>query len=131
MKPVRHRLNLVRYRVEFWIFRAISWVVVVLPERAALGLSSSLGWFVGVVLRVRRVDTDRHLHIAFPERDSGWRRRVARGSYIHLAREAAMTLRLSRMAPEDIVRRTEMEAARRRRQQSLTKDCTLEDWASA
>ena len=83
--------------------------MVVLPERAALGLSSSLGWFVGVVLRVRRVDTDQHLQIAFPEHDSGWWRRVARGSYMHLAREAAMTLRLSRMAPEDIVRRTEME----------------------
>ena len=83
--------------------------MVVLPERAALGLSSSLGWFVGVVLRVRRVDTDQHLQIAFPEHGSGWRRQVARGSYMHLAREAAMTLRLSRMTPEDIVRRTEME----------------------
>ena len=47
--------------------------------------------------------------MAFPERDSDWRRRVARGSYMHLAREAAMTLRLSRMAPEEIVRRTEVE----------------------
>ena len=109
MKPARHGLNPIRYRIEFWIFRALSWVVVVLPERAALGLSSLLGWFVGVVLRVRRVDTDRHLHIAFPERDAAWRRRVARSSYMHLAREAAMTLRLSRMAPEDIVRRTEMQ----------------------
>jgi len=109
LNPVRSRLNPVRYRIEFWLFRALSWVVVVLPERAALGLSSSLGWFVGVVLRVRRVDTDQHLQIAFPEHDSGWRCRVARGSYMHLAREAAMTLRLSRMDPEDIVRRTEME----------------------
>ena len=98
-----------RYRIEFWIVRAISWVVVMLPERAVLGLASLLGWFVGVVLRVRRVDTDQHLEIAFPERESGWRHRIARGSYMHLAREAAMTLRLSRMAPEEIVRRTEVE----------------------
>ena len=57
---------------------------------------------------VRRVDTERHLQIAFPERDSVWRRRVARSSYMHLAREAAMTVRLSRMPPGEIVRRTEV-----------------------
>ena len=83
-------------------------MVAVLPERAALVLCSILGWFVGVVLRVRRVDTDQHLLIAFPERDSAWRRRAARGSYIHFAREAAMTIRLSWMRPEEIVRRTEV-----------------------
>ena len=98
----------VRYRIEFWIFRALSWIVAVLPERAALVLCGTLGWFVGVVLRVRRVDTDQHLLIAFPERDSAWRRRAARGSYIHFAREAAMTIRLSWMRPEEIVRRTEV-----------------------
>ena len=98
----------VRYRIEFWIFQALSWMVAVLPERAALVLCSILGWFVGVVLRVRRVDTDQHLLIAFPERDSAWRRRAARGSYIHFAREAAMTIRLSWMRPEEIVRRTEV-----------------------
>ena len=98
----------IRYRIEFWIFRTLSWIVSVLPERAALGLCSVLGWFVGVVLRVRRVDTDWHLQIAFPERDSAWRRRAARGSYIHLAREAAMTIRLFRMHEEEILRRTEV-----------------------
>ena len=98
----------IRYRVEFWIFRALSWIVSVLPERAALGLSSVLGWCVGVVLRVRRADTDQHLQIAFPERDPVWRRQMSRGSYMHFAREAAMTMRLSRMRPEEIVRRTEV-----------------------
>ncbi len=98
-----------RYRIEFWILRAFSWIVAVLPEWAALGSCSVFGWVLGVVLRVRRVDTDRHLRIAFPERDPAWRRRVARSSYIHFAREAAMTIRLSRMAPEEIVRRTEVE----------------------
>ena len=101
-------MNTVRYRIEFWVFRALSWIVVVLPERVALGLCSLLGWFVGVVVGVRRVDTHQHLQIAFPERDPAWRRRVARGSYMHLAREGAMTIRLYRMLPEEIVRRTEV-----------------------
>ena len=59
---------MVRYQIEFWIFRALSWILVVLPERAARALGSVVGWVVGVVLRVRRVDTERHLEIAFPER---------------------------------------------------------------
>ena len=101
-------VSTVRCQIEFWIFRALSWILVVLPERAARALCSVVGWVVGVVLRVRRVDTERHLQIAFPERNSAWRRRVARSSYMHLAREAAMTARLSRMPPEEIVRRTEV-----------------------
>ena len=101
-------MTTVRYRIEFWIFRTLSWIVVALPERAALGLCSLLGWFVGVVMGVRRVDTHQHLQIAFPERDPAWRRRVARGSYMHLAREGAMTIRLYRMLSEEIVRRTEV-----------------------
>ncbi len=98
-----------QYRIEFWVLRAFSWIITLLPERAATGLPAALGWLLGVVLRVRRSDTDRHLRIAFPERASSWRRRVARGSYMHFAREAAMTMRLARMEPEEVVRRTEVE----------------------
>jgi KDO2-lipid IV(A) lauroyltransferase len=101
-------VSTVRYRIEFWVFRALSWVLVVLPERVALGLCSLLGWFVGAVIGVRRVDTEHHLQIAFPERDAAWRRRVASGSYMHFAREAAMTIRFTRMSPEEIVSRTEV-----------------------
>ena len=107
-QPAVQRPPTLRNRIEFWIFRALSWIVVVLPERAALGLCSALGWVAGVVLRVRRSDTDQHLLIAFPERDSAWRRGAARGSYMHLGREAAMTLRFARMRPEEIVRRTDV-----------------------
>ena len=84
-------------------------MIVVLPERVALTLCATLGWLGGVVFRIRRADVDRHLAMAFPERDSVWRRRIARDSYRHLAREAAMTFRLSRMDPEEVVRRTVME----------------------
>ena len=101
-------MNTVRYRIEFWIFGALSWIVVALPERAVMALCGLAGWLVGAVFRIRRGDTDRHLQIAFPERTSAWRRRVARGSYVHFAREAAMTTRLSRMNSDEIVRRTEM-----------------------
>ena len=98
-----------RYRLEFIAFRVFAWMIEVLPERLALGMCAGMGWLGGVVLRIRRADVDRHLAQAFPERDSTWRGRVARDSYRHFAREAAMTFRLSRMDPRDVVRRTEME----------------------
>ena len=106
--PADERRATVRHRLEFWMFRAFSWSVVRLPERAASALGDVLGWILGGVLRVRRVDTDRHLRSAFPDRDSAWRGRVARGSYRHFAREAVMTIRFSRMGPDEIVRRTEV-----------------------
>jgi KDO2-lipid IV(A) lauroyltransferase len=105
-EPVGERRATVRHRMEFWIFRTLSWSVVRLPERAALVLGDVLGWILGVVFRVRRVDTDRHLRIAFHDRDSAWRRRVARGSYRHFAREAVMTIRFPSMGKGEILRRT-------------------------
>lgn len=100
---------LFRYRLEFLAFRVLAWMIGVLPERAALGMCATLGWLGGVVFRVRRSDVDRHLALAFPEQDSAWRARIARDSYRHLAREAAMTFRLSRMDPREVVDRTDME----------------------
>ncbi len=98
-----------RHRLEFALFRVLGGTIVTLPERAALGLCSTLGWVAGVVLRIRRADVDRHLEMAFPERDPAWRGRVARASYRHFAREAATTLRLSRLDRGEVVRRTHTE----------------------
>lgn len=98
-----------RHRLEYVAYRSVAGVLGVLPERVALSLCGLMGWAAGVLLRIRRADVDRHLALAFPERDRAWRDRVARASYRHLAREAAMTLRLSRMDAEEVVRRTTME----------------------
>ena len=98
-----------RYRLEYLAFRVLAGMIGAFPERLALGVCATLGWLGGVVFRIRRADVDRHLALAFPERDPAWRRRVARDSYRHFAREAAMTFRLSRMNPQEVVERTDME----------------------
>ncbi len=98
-----------RHRLEFALFRVLCGMIVGLPERAALGMCSILGWLAGVVLRIRRRDVDRHLEIAFPDRDPEWRRRVARKSYRHFTREAAITVRLARLDPGEVMRRTRTE----------------------
>jgi len=97
-----------RHALEFGLFRLFTTVVVTLPERAALALGAGLGRLGGSVLRIRRSDVDRHLEMAFPEMGGAWRRRVARSSYVHLAREAVSTFRVCARGPEEVVARTTM-----------------------
>jgi KDO2-lipid IV(A) lauroyltransferase len=61
------------------------------------------------VLRIRRSVVDANLRLAFPDRTEAWRRRVARGSYVHLGREAAAMFRLSATDPGTLVARTDAE----------------------
>ena len=98
-----------RHHLEFLAFRFVSFVIVLLPERLALSLCGLLGWLGGVAFRIRRADVDRHLSMAFPGSEPAWRSRVARRSYRHLAREAAMALRLASMESDEAVRRTDIE----------------------
>jgi len=95
-----------KHYVEFGALRLALALVGVLPERVAISLSGLLGSLAGDVLRIRRTDVDRHLETAFPEATREWRRRVARASYRHLAREAVATFRLSSSTPEDVLQRT-------------------------
>jgi KDO2-lipid IV(A) lauroyltransferase len=77
----------------------------VVPEGSAVRAGAIAGWLAGVVLRVRRRDVDRHLALAFPDGSSAWRGRVARGSYVHLGREAAVLVRMPRWTPEHLIER--------------------------
>ena len=79
-KPVRHRL-------EYGVFNLVTALFFVVPERGAVALAALLGWLAGTVLRIRRRVVDAHLALAFPDRPRTWRDRVARASYVHLARE--------------------------------------------
>lgn len=98
----RHRVEYVAYRVTRAVFGA-------LPEGVALRLAAGLGWIAGVVVRIRRHDVDAHLAIAFPDRDSAWRRSVARRSYAHLGREAALLFRTLRWSDDEIASRVELK----------------------
>lgn len=95
--------------LEYALFRTVAGALALLPEAAALALGAGGGWFAGSVLRVRRQDVDRNLAWAFPERDSQWRRRMARASYAHLGREAVSTFRISARGPAEVMARTTME----------------------
>jgi Kdo2-lipid IVA lauroyltransferase/acyltransferase len=67
------------------------------------GVLGKLGYFP---LRFRRGLVERHLGLAFPERDAAWISRTARAAYAHLGREAIATIRLARMTRDDVLART-------------------------
>lgn len=94
-----------RHRVEYAAYRLTRWIWWAVPEGWAVRAGAIAGWLAGVVLRVRRRDVDRHLALAFPDESSEWRGRVARGSYVHLGREAAVLVRMPRWSPEHLIER--------------------------
>lgn len=95
--------------MEYLAYRTGAGLLRLAPERLALLFGEVLGWVAGVVLRIRWRTVREHLRRSFPEKDEGWRRRVARASYRHLGREAVATLRLSRTGPREVRERTRVE----------------------
>ena len=94
------------HRSEDLAFRLVTGLWSLLPEVVALWVGAAMGVFVGSVLRIRREDVDRHLGWAFPDQPGEWRRRVARGSYAHLGREAVVMFRGGGWPAERVLERT-------------------------
>jgi KDO2-lipid IV(A) lauroyltransferase len=97
------------HRLQYGAFRALRWLLTALPAPAALGLGDLLGWFAAVVLRFRRGVVDENLRQAFPDRDRGWRNRVARASYRHLVRESIATFRMIGVSAQELLASVSME----------------------
>jgi len=98
-----------KHRLEYAAYRVLRAVLTTIPEGTAVRAGALLGLFVGSVLRIRRGDVDRHLALAFPERDRRWRARTARRSYMHLGREAVMLFRMAGWSDEEMRARTRTE----------------------
>lgn len=95
--------------LEFALFTVVKWKLRYLPERVALWGGGAMGWFIGRILGVRWDTVEGNLGIAFGDESSAWRERVAVASYRHLGTEAVAVLRMSWMAPEEIIARTRIE----------------------
>lgn len=81
----------------------------ILGARLSGWLAAALGRLVYRPLGIRRGVVEEQLRRAFPDRDEGWRRDVARASYEHLGREGMMLLRLSRLGPDDVIAVTDVD----------------------
>lgn len=94
-----------KHRLEYLAFRITRRKWAWLPEVVAVRFAALTGLIAGSVLRIRRRDVDRHLELAFPDRPRAWRNRVARGSYAHLGREAAILFRMGEWSGEQLLER--------------------------
>lgn len=99
----------VQFRLEYWLVRAARSLDRLLGPRRSAALASALGRFVYRRLRIRADVVEDQLRAAFPDRDESWIRATAEGAYEHLAREAMMLIRLSRLGREAVVEATEFE----------------------
>jgi KDO2-lipid IV(A) lauroyltransferase len=95
----------VAHRVEYGLARTLESAVSALPEGAADAVGRRIGRMVHRLGIRRKVVLD-NLRLAFPDRPEAWIEATALAAYEHLGRESAAILRLSKLSPEAIVRRT-------------------------
>ncbi|MGD2124156.1 MAG: hypothetical protein PVJ76_20570, partial [Gemmatimonadota bacterium] len=97
-----------RHWIEYAGYRLVAGILSLLPEGVALGVGGALGWAAGVLVRIRWRTVMEHLRQAFPDKDEGWRRRVARASFRHVGRQFVATFRLGRMGSAEVRERTDV-----------------------
>jgi KDO2-lipid IV(A) lauroyltransferase len=105
-KPVKHTLA---HRLEYALARTLETAVSALPERMADRLGGGVGHLVHAPLKIRRATVESNLRLAFPDAAEDWIQATADAAYVHLGREAAAILRLSKLDPSAIVERTETD----------------------
>ena len=94
------------HRAQQVLFESTVRLAQVLGDTGSSALGASLGKLGYFPLRFRRTLVEKHLRLAFPERDEAWIRSTARAAYAHLGREAIATIRLARMTRDDVLART-------------------------
>jgi len=106
LSAARSRARTAKHRLEYAAFRALTALLRVLPERAALRLGAALGVLAGPVLGIRRRVVRENLARAFPGRPPAWRRAVARAAWAHLGGEAAALFRMGPAGARALLERT-------------------------
>lgn len=102
--PIK-RKHSTSHKVEYALARSLEVAVSALPERAADAFGKNIGRTIQR-LGIRRETVAEGLRIAFPEKPDEWIDATMRAAYEHLGREVAAMLRLSKLAPQDVVERT-------------------------
>jgi KDO2-lipid IV(A) lauroyltransferase len=101
------------HRAEYLLLRSVIGFSGLLGEGGAARLGGALGRLAYRPFGVRRELVEAQLRASFPERDEGWIRRTAAGSYAHLGREGLAMLRLAALSAEEVRARTDFEGLER------------------
>jgi Kdo2-lipid IVA lauroyltransferase/acyltransferase len=104
----------VRDRLEYALFAGAIGAAGRMSHERSQALGSALGRLGYRQLGIRRAVVEAHLRQAFPERDDQWVSATAEASYEHLGREMMMTLRLSHMNRDEVVRTVDHAVGRER-----------------
>ncbi len=102
------RSKRLRHRVEYVALRVVIAVCRCVPVGVADRVGAGLGWVVARVWRPRWEVVMGQLRMAFPGADEGWRRWVARRSYVHFCAEAVGVFRLVGAGRAEILERTRL-----------------------
>jgi Kdo2-lipid IVA lauroyltransferase/acyltransferase len=105
--PVLSRRALA-HRIEYLLTRGVEAAVTALPRSASDRLGAAVGALVHVPLGIRRQVVLTNLRRAFPGATDAWIGRTARDAYRHLGRETAVTMRLAKLSPAEVIECTEM-----------------------
>ena len=98
-----HDLNsYVKNIIEFLVFRIIGSLAMILPSNGVALLGDWIGYLCARVFKFRKMEVQRHLTIAFPEKGCDWKNRISLKSYRHLARESLVFLGSTRLNQLDI-----------------------------
>ncbi len=94
------------HRLEYALFAG----AIAIGSRVSEPTAACIGAFLGRLgyrpLGIRRHVAEKHLLLAFPDRDADWVRRTAAATYAHFGREAIALLRMTRVTRAQIVERT-------------------------
>lgn len=96
----------VSHRIEHVLFSGAVALSAVMGERASAAFGGAIGRLGFFPLKFRRNMVEKHLRIAFPDRDDAWIIKTMRKAYAHLGREALATVRLGRATREEILDKT-------------------------
>ncbi len=105
-----------RHRLEYWLVAATACVARWLPWAAVSAAGEWLGLAFYALGRRRRAIALDNLARAFPERPAGDRVRLARGVFRHFGRMLFELLKFSRLSPDAMLARVEVEGTEHGRQ---------------
>jgi KDO2-lipid IV(A) lauroyltransferase len=82
------------HRVEHGAFMGVLHLSKLLGPKLSNAFGGAVGTLGYFPLRFRRSLVERHLRMAFPEKDDAWIQQTARAAYAHLGRESLSAIRL-------------------------------------
>ena len=94
---------------EFLVFSIIKFFARALPANGVVSLGNCIGYLCAVLFKFRKMEVERHLTIAFPDKESDWKNKVSLRSYKHLAREALVVLRSPKLDENYLRKNVEIE----------------------